>query len=140
MLEGSMSSDLDLILAANRAFYRAFAGRDTAAMEALWAAAAPVACVHPGWPAVAGRAAVLTTWRQILANPASPRIRCHKEQGFLYGDVGFVICQELLDAGMLVATNIFVREKAAWRMVHHQASPLSPEALGAEEPPSSSRN
>jgi ketosteroid isomerase-like protein len=134
-----MSDDLAELLAANKRFYRAFADRDAAAMEQLWAAA-PVACVHPGWPALSGRNAVLTSWRQILANPQAPRIRCHKEQVFLYGDVGFVICQELLEQGMLVATNIFVREAAAWRMVHHQASPLAAAALGAEEPPSTLRN
>jgi ketosteroid isomerase-like protein len=135
-----MSDDLAHLLAANKSFYRAFADRDADAMERLWAAAAPVACVHPGWPALAGRAAVLTSWRQILANPEAPRIRCHKEQVFLHGDVGFVICQELLEQGMLVATNIFVREKAAWRMVHHHASPLAAAALDFEEPPSSLRN
>ena len=135
-----MADDLALLLAANKGFYRAFAGRDVAAMAQLWAVRAPVACVHPGWPALSGRDAVLTAWQQILSNPASPRVRCHKEQVFLYGEVGFVICQELLEQGMLVATNVFVREDAAWRMVHHQASPLAAVALEFDEPPSLLRN
>jgi len=135
-----MADDPTLLLQVNKAFYRAFAARDVAAMEALWAEAAPVACIHPGGPALTGRAAVLQSWRQILESPGSPKIRCHKEQALLYGDIGIVICQELLEEGMLVATNIFAREPAGWRMVHHQASPLSAAALDVQDPPSAARN
>ena len=63
-------NDSDAVLAANLEFYRAFTTRDVAAMEALWARQAPVACVHPGWPVLADRDAVLESWRGILANPA----------------------------------------------------------------------
>src|SRR5215469_13040920 len=37
-------TDQDAVLAANLEFYRAFAARDLAAMDALWALQAPVAC------------------------------------------------------------------------------------------------
>ena len=43
------------LLFANEAFYAAFAGHDYAAMEALWARHAPVACIHPGWGVLEGR-------------------------------------------------------------------------------------
>jgi len=43
-----------------------------------------------------------------------------------------VICEEELQAGHLIATNIFVKEDGGWRMVHHQASPLVVRAHGAE--------
>ena len=36
------------MLFANEAFYRAFADRDMAAMDGVWAVHAPVACIHPG--------------------------------------------------------------------------------------------
>ena len=49
----------EAVLFANEAFYRAFAERDIAAMEQLWAQAAPVACIHPGWSPVVGRERVL---------------------------------------------------------------------------------
>ena len=42
----------------------------------------------------------------------------------LYGDLAIVTCEESLDDNTLVATNIFAREDGAWRLVHHQASPL----------------
>jgi len=48
-------TDSDAALAANLEFYRAFATRDVAAMDALWARRAPVACLHPGWAALKDR-------------------------------------------------------------------------------------
>jgi ketosteroid isomerase-like protein len=136
-------TDSDAILAANLEFYRAFATRDFAAMEALWAKAAPVACVHPGWPALADRQAVMESWRGILSNPEAPRIVCYDEQVFLYGDTALVICEEEVGGGTLIASNLFVREEGAWRIAHHQAGQLvtrrSP-GRRASRPPSSRLN
>ena len=117
-------SDSDAVLSANLEFYRAFTNRDITAMERIWASAAPVVCVHPGWTLLAGRAAVLQSWRNILANPEAPHVMCHDDRALLYGDVAIVVCEEELDTGHLVATNMFVREAGGWRMVHHQASPI----------------
>ena len=130
-------TDSDAILAANLEFYRAFATRDFAAMEALWAKAAPVACVHPGWPALADRQAVMESWRGILSNPEAPRIVCYDEQVFLYGDTALVVCEEELGGGTLIASNLFVREDGAWRIAHHQAGQLvarRPQGQGTSRP------
>lgn len=116
--------DSDAVLAANLEFYRAFTTRDSEAMDALWARQAPVACVHPGWPALSDRDAVMESWRGILSNPDSPRIVCYDERVFLYGDTALVICEEELDGGTLIASNWFVREGGQWRMAHHQAGQL----------------
>ena len=132
----NQSGDLTTLLAANREFYRAFRERDFPAMQKLWAVDAPVACVHPGWNALLDRRSVLLSWQQLLANPDSPRVRIHRDAGFLYGDTGFVICHELLEQAVLVATNIFVREHGGWRMVHHQSTPIATAAPAAETPPS----
>lgn len=129
-------SDDDAVLAANRAFYRAFASRDLAAMAALWAEHAPVACIHPGWDALIGRAAVMASWRDILQHPTP--IACRAERVLRVGDSACVICHETLgeggNAGVLVATNLFVREDGAWRMVHHQAGGVAVEALDVPPP------
>ena len=117
-------TDSDAVLAANLEFYRAFGARDVAAMEGLWAREAPVACIHPGWPALSDRAAVIESWRGILANPEAPRIACFDERVLLFGDAALVICEEELDGGTLIASNLFVREDGAWRIAHHQAGQL----------------
>jgi ketosteroid isomerase-like protein len=117
-------TDEDTVLSANLEFYRAFNDRDAKAMDALWAKTAPVACVHPGWTALAGRELVMQSWRSILANPESPHIMCHDDRAFLYGDLAIVHCEEQLDTGYLAATNMFVREAGAWKMIHHQASQI----------------
>ena len=116
--------DSDAVLAANLEFYRAFTTCDIEAMDALWARTAPVACVHPGWPPLADRNAMMESWRGILANPDSPRIACYDERVFLYGDIALIVCEEELDGGTLVASNWFVREDGLWRMAHHQAGQL----------------
>ena len=117
--------DSDAVLAANLEFYRAFTTRDVKAMEGLWARHAPVACVHPGWPVLADREAVMKSWRGILSNPDSPRIACYDERVFLYGDTALVICEEELSGGTLIASNWFVREEGQWRLAHHQAGQLA---------------
>jgi hypothetical protein len=54
----------------------------------------------------------------------------------MLGTAGFVVCHEVLPEGVLVATNVFVREDGAWKVVHHQAGPV---ATAAAEPPSADR-
>jgi ketosteroid isomerase-like protein len=117
-------TDSDAVLAANLEFYRAFSGRNLPAMDALWAERAPVTCIHPGWTALCGRDIVLESWRGILANPDSPRVACFDEQVFLHGEVAIVLCEEELEGGTLAASNVFVREDGAWRLVHHQAGQI----------------
>jgi hypothetical protein len=119
-----MSDDSD-VLAANEAFYDAFARRDVEAMDQLWAKKLPVACVHPGWAVLRGRARVVASWRGILGGPNPPAIRFAQPAAHVLGESAFVVCYEIIPGARLVATNYFVREEGAWRMVHHQASPLA---------------
>ena len=130
-----MSLDEQAILEANAEFYSAFARHDYAAMDALWATATPVACVHPGWEALHGREQVMASWRAILLGPEPPVIRCTRPTAHRSGDCAFVVCVEEVAGGALAATNVFVREGAAWRLVHHHAGPIARSAAG-ESPPS----
>ncbi|MDA0365226.1 MAG: nuclear transport factor 2 family protein [Chloroflexi bacterium] len=120
-----MSTDEDDVLAANRAFYEAFNAKDLPAMDALWARSASVACVHPGWNVLAGREPVMASWTAILGNAAQPRVQSGAESVYLFGDLAYVICRELVSGSPLAATNVFVREDAAWRIVHHHSSPVA---------------
>ena len=117
-------ADRDLI-AANEAFYRAFAAQDVDAMDALWVEDGPVACIHPGWGALSERSRIMDSWRAILESPNAPRIACLAPRAYSLGDTGFVICFEQVGDSCLIATNVFARRDGGWKMVHHQAGPTS---------------
>jgi ketosteroid isomerase-like protein len=118
-------SEQDDILAANAAYYEAFASADAERMSRIWADQ-DVTCVHPGWPALVGRPAILKSYRNIFGNPNQERVEPHNPTAMVFGDEGRVICIELIgNAHALAATNWFRRVGRAWRMIHHQASPIA---------------
>src|SRR5882672_11023700 len=41
------------------------------------------------------------------------------------GDEGRVLCVEMVEGAALAATNWYRRVEGAWRMIHHQASPIA---------------
>src|SRR5689334_748063 len=94
---GAVTAEEREVLAANDAFYAAFARRDAAAMDALWAREAEVACLHPGWEALFGREAVVESWRRILLGGGAPAsIRCERARAHVAGGAAWVICEEVL--------------------------------------------
>jgi hypothetical protein len=67
------------VLQCNAEFYRAFREGDVAAMDRVWTTRQRggvdmVTCVHPGREAMSGRAAILESWKVIMA-AGSPDIR-----------------------------------------------------------------
>ena len=120
-----MASDEGEVLSANQAFYDAFTRADFATIEDLWAERSPVACIHPGWDAVHGRDEVLQSFRAILEGGGAPQVTCVEPSATLLGEAAFVVCHEAIDDAHLVATNVFVREDGRWKLVHHQAGPMS---------------
>jgi ketosteroid isomerase-like protein len=124
---GASVSDVSIegsVLAANEAFYAAFNARDLDAMASLWARQSPVACVHPGWNVLTGREDVLTSWERILSNPDQARIVSGGASVNVIGSLGVVVCREFVGGTPLLATNLFVEEDGAWRMVHHHSGPV----------------
>ncbi len=117
-------SDEAAILAANTAYYRAFAGADFAAMSRIWADD-EVSCIHPGWPALIGRQPILESYRQILSNPNQERIEPRNETVMVAGEEARVLCVEFVGGSALAVTNLFKRVDDAWRLTHHQASPIA---------------
>lgn len=126
-------SEHEAVLFANEAFYLAINNRDVDAMRQLWADGA-VACIHPGWAALLGRADVLESWERILSHDSSPKIVCRAPRALIHGDVAAVICYEQIERDLLVATNMFRRDGRQWRIIHHQAGPTAA-TLPADEPP-----
>ncbi len=116
-------SDGAAVLFANEAFYVAFATRDIETMAALWAEAAPVSCIHPGWEVLHGRERVIESWRAIFGGGNGGGIRCRSPHVCLYGEVAIVTCYEEIAGGQLAATNVFRKEGKRWRLIHHQAGP-----------------
>jgi hypothetical protein len=116
--------DEESLLAANTAYYRAFAARDLPAMEAIWAEEG-VSCVHPGWPALIGRAPIIGSYRDIFRNPSQEAVTAREEKVVIEGYDGRVFCVEEVGGGLLLATNWFREIDGKWRLLHHQASPLA---------------
>jgi ketosteroid isomerase-like protein len=129
-----MSKDEEeAVIAANRAFYRAFADGDMAAMDALWARERPVACIHPGGPVLDGRAVIMDSWASILLGPDRPTVRPQKVRVFVLGDTAFITCYERVTDGLLAATNVYARERGSWKMVLRQSGPASTPTRESEE-------
>ena len=47
----------------------------------------------------------------------------------MLGESAFVICEEQVAEDVLIATNVFVRERGGWKLAHHQAAPIAPDTL-----------
>lgn len=116
--------DEQAILAVNAAYYRAFARADAEGIAQLWATDA-VTCVHPGWRPLIGRAEVVKSYRDILANERPVPITCSDERVIVTGDFARVICTERVGRVLLAATNCFVRTDKGWLIAHHQASQVA---------------
>ena len=116
-------TEVAAVLFVNDAFYEAFRARDIETMEQLWARESPVVCIHPGWRALTTRQEVMGAWQDILSSEGAPDIACRGAKAFVAGDSAFVVCYEVISGGVLVATNIFRKERGSWRLVHHQAGP-----------------
>lgn len=126
-------SEIDALIFANEAFYRAFADKDIHGLNAIWAEDKSVSCIHPGWNALDDREDIMQSFAQIIGGPAPPQIECHAPKATIHGDTGIVICYEAIGGEVLVATNIFVRGGSTWQMVHHHAGPASSLPLDPEE-------
>lgn len=135
-----MSEDLVAVERANSALYAAFETGDVDLMEAVWDAEQPDAlvCVHPGWPMLRGRAAVLRSWSAVMANTDYIQFFLTDVQVDVQGGTAVVTCTENVltsadvgDNAAVVATNVFVRRRGGWRLQVHHGSPVM--ADGARE-------
>ena len=122
---------------AESAFYEALERADLDAMMAVWAEDEEIVCVHPGGPRLAGHEQVRESWRQIFAGGGGARIHVAQQVAMqaIMVAVHSVHESAATPAGQraaapVVATNVYLRTAAGWRMVVHHASP----APGQPEP------
>jgi hypothetical protein len=133
--------DQEGALNANRVFYRAFNERDFGLMEEMWAHTAAVSCLHPGQHPLYDRAAIVESWRRILAGSGSTQVRISDERVlFARGGLALVTCRELLPQAPLIATNGYVKEAGAWRIVHHHSGQTPPPATTQTQAPAAKRD
>jgi uncharacterized protein (TIGR02246 family) len=125
---------------AENAFYEALERCDLEGMLAVWAEDDEIICVHPTGPRLTGPEQIRESWARIFSG--GPRARVHiTSQVAISGMMlavhsvheNFVLPgQAQADARPvpIVATNVYLRTPAGWRMIVHHASPAP-----VEKPP-----
>ncbi|MBV8031590.1 MAG: nuclear transport factor 2 family protein [Betaproteobacteria bacterium] len=127
---------------AENAFYEALESADLEAMMAVWAEDEEIVCIHPTGPRLAGQEQVRQSWAKIFSGGARNRVHV-THQVTLSGMMmevhsvheNFALEDDAPGRGdarpaPIVATNVYLRTAAGWRMIVHHASP----APGQAEP------
>jgi ketosteroid isomerase-like protein len=125
---------------AENAFYESLERNDLELMMAVWAEDEEIVCVHPAGGRIAGQEQVRESWRRIFASGQRLRVKIAQQvtmSGMMVEvhsvhEVITVVGEEAARAPM-VATNVYLRTAAGWRMLVHHASP-APGAEAEEEP------
>ena len=79
--------------------------------------------------------AQMASFRSILGGGSGASVRCTRPSACVLGESAYVVCGESIQGAELVATNLFVREDGAWKLVHHQAGPVHRRAERRSPPP-----
>ena len=129
---------------AQNAFYEALERSDLEAMMAVWAEDEEIVCVHPAGQRLAGQAQVREVWRQMFTGGPNMRVRI-TQQVVIAGVMlevhsvheNITVAGESRPRPPMVATNVYLRTAAGWRMIAHHASPApgGPAAESASAPP-----
>ncbi len=129
---------------AENAFYDALERADLEAMMEVWAEDEEIVCVHPGGPRLAGAEEVRASWRAIFASGSGLRVRAERRVAISGMMVAVHSVHEQIHVPgearaqpPIVATNVYLRTPAGWRMIVHHASPAPPSA--AAEPAAAPR-
>ena len=124
---------------AESAFYSAFEMGDAQLMDAVLADQS-VSCIHPNSLPIVGREAVLDSWVQILSHINEPAVYPEVLNRSVIDDVAVHLVAERIAAdhqigsetSLVLATNVYIRQKNGWRMMMHHAS-VSSHAEETEE-------
>lgn len=125
-----MVEDLTTPEAAESAFYTAFAQLDGDRMREVWAASAAVFCVHPGGPLISGHEDVIASWLEIFASAAPPQMAHRLVNSYVQDGMAVHLVEERIrpsgeasqSAALVLATNVYRRTDAGWRLFSHHAS------------------
>jgi ketosteroid isomerase-like protein len=124
---------------AENAFYEALERADLEAMMSVWAEDEEIVCVHPSGPRLTGQDQVRESWRQIFSGAAGARIQVTLQaqtSGIMFAVHSvletFPVEGEAQPA-TVVATNVYLRTPAGWRILVHHASPAPQRAREAPQ-------
>jgi len=128
---------------AEAACYEALERADLEAMMEVWAEDEEIACVHPGGARLSGTDAIRESFRQLFAAGTRMRVRLSNQTQLNAMMVSIhsvheniVVAGETKARGVIVATNVYQRSAAGWRMVLHHASPAPDTPARSETRPS----
>lgn len=129
---------------AENAFYEALERGDLEGMMSVWAEDEDIICVHPTGPRLSGQDQVRESWAKIFSGGAGPRVRITQQVAV----TGMMIAVHSVHENFtsegdarpqvpVVATNVYLRTAAGWRMIVHHASPapVQSEASPPQEAP-----
>jgi len=115
---------------AENAFYEALEHADLEAMMAVWSEDEEIVCVHPAGQRLAGQEQVREAWRRIFAGGQNMRVQVTQQvvaSGMMVAvhsvHENITVAGEQRPRPPMVATNVYLRTPAGWRMVAHHASP-----------------
>ena len=123
---------LDTPEQAESAFYAAFEACDLASMGEVWQNDSRTRCIHPGGDLLQGYAAVMESWRAILASAIPPVVRIRRLDRLRVDDVAIHLVEERIgpsghraELTRVLATNGYRRTADGWRLfMHHASLPL----------------
>ena len=126
---------------AENAFYEALERCDLEGMMAVWAEDEEIVCVHPAGARLSGQDQVRESWAKIFA--AGPRARVTIDRQVAISGMmlavhsvfeSFTLAEAKAEAqpAPIVATNVYLRTAAGWRMIVHHASPAPPQTAPAQ--------
>jgi uncharacterized protein (TIGR02246 family) len=124
---------------AENAFYEALERGDLEAMMSVWAEDEEIICVHPTGPRLSGQDQVRESWAKIFSAGAGPRVHITQQvavSGMMIAvhsvHENFSIEGDPRAHAPIIATNVYLRTAAGWRMIVHHASPAPVQAETAQ--------
>ena len=126
---------------AENAFYQALERADLEGMMAVWSEDEEIVCVHPAGQRLAGQQQVREAWRQMFAGGAGMRVQVTQQvavTGMMVAvhsvHENITVAGEQRARPPMVATNVYLRTAAGWRMIAHHASPAPGEPAAVPPP------
>lgn len=119
---------------AEAAFYEAISRADVNAVMALWADEEDIVCIHPGAPRLVGHASIRAAWESIFEQGGVHirPVQVHVTQNVMTSVHNII--EEVHRAASrqqdihILATNVYMKTAAGWRIVSHHASVVPGEA------------